>query len=99
MPTLSFHAPVAANQKIRAAARQRGVPVSRFLREAAEAATAGGPETGLGRELERLALEGMGLLVLQRVRARARTAKLDRLTPGQIQAEIKAARQERRAPA
>ncbi len=36
MPTLSFHAPETAAKKIRAAAKRRGVPVSRFLKEAAE---------------------------------------------------------------
>jgi hypothetical protein len=36
MPTLSFRAPELVSRKIRAAARRRGVPVSRFLKEAAE---------------------------------------------------------------
>jgi hypothetical protein len=35
MATLSFHAPAPEEKKIRAAARRRGVPVSRFLKEAA----------------------------------------------------------------
>lgn len=50
MRTLSFHAPVAASRKIRAAARRRGQPVSSFLREAAESAAtvdAGNPFGGL----------------------------------------------------
>ncbi len=36
MATLSFHAPPDVEKKIRRAARQKGIPVSRFLREAAE---------------------------------------------------------------
>lgn len=43
VPTLSFHAPELAVRKIRAAAKRRGVPVSRFIKEAAvkEATQAG----------------------------------------------------------
>jgi hypothetical protein len=99
MPTLSFHAPAAAGRKIRAAARQRRIPVSRFLREAAEAAAAGSPATGLGRELERLAIDGMALMALERTRARAKATGLDRLTDAAITAEIKAHRRERRGGA
>ncbi|HWZ95696.1 MAG TPA: ribbon-helix-helix protein, CopG family [Opitutaceae bacterium] len=36
MPTLSFHAPESVARKIRAAAKRRGIPVSRFIKEAAE---------------------------------------------------------------
>ena len=36
MPTLSFHAPEPVARKIRAAAKHRGIPVSRFIKEAAE---------------------------------------------------------------
>lgn len=36
MPTLSFHVPAPLANKIRAAARRRGIPVSRFLKEAAQ---------------------------------------------------------------
>jgi len=39
MPTLSFHAPAPLAKKIRAAARRRGVPVSRYLKEAAQTAS------------------------------------------------------------
>jgi hypothetical protein len=38
MPTLSFHAPAPVAKKIRAAARRRGIPVSRYLKEAAQTA-------------------------------------------------------------
>ena len=40
MATLSFHAPALTERKIRSAARKRGIPVSRFLRETAELAAA-----------------------------------------------------------
>ena len=36
MATLSFHAPPLVEKKIRHAAKRLGVPVSRFLKEAAE---------------------------------------------------------------
>ena len=36
VPTLSFHAPEKLARQVRAAARKRGQPVSRFLKEAAE---------------------------------------------------------------
>lgn len=36
MPTLSFHAPDKLARQVRAAARRRGMPVSRFLKLAAE---------------------------------------------------------------
>ncbi len=95
MPTLSFHAPPAIGRKIRAAARKRGVPVSRFLREASEQAADGAPVSGLGRELEKRALDSMAVVALARVRARAKTLGLDRLTPARITAEIKASRRAR----
>lgn len=99
MPTLSFHAPAAASRKIRAAARQRRIPVSRFLRAAAEAAATGSPISGLGRELERLAIDGMAVMALSRTQARAKSTGLDRLTDAEITAEIKAHRRERRGGA
>ncbi|MDD2764472.1 MAG: hypothetical protein PHE83_10910 [Opitutaceae bacterium] len=36
MPTFSIRVPEPVSRKIRAAARRRGMPVSRFLKEAAE---------------------------------------------------------------
>jgi hypothetical protein len=36
MTTLTFRAPDTVSRKIRAAARRRGVPVARFIKEAAE---------------------------------------------------------------
>jgi hypothetical protein len=96
MPTLSFHAPATIGRKIRAAARRRKVPVSRFLRDAAESAATLDTPSGLGRELERLAIDGLALASLERVRNRSATAGLARLTPAQIQAEIRAGRRARR---
>ena len=95
MATLSFHAPSATARRIRTAARKRGIPVSRFLRETAEHASAGEPVSGLGRELERLAIDGMALVSLDRIRARAASAGLDKLPPAQISSVIKAARRAR----
>jgi len=36
MPTVSFHAPSSVVKRIQAASKKQGVPVSRFLRAAAE---------------------------------------------------------------
>ena len=99
MPTLSFHAPPNASRKIRAAARKRGVPISRFLRDAAEAAVAGAPTSGLGRELERMAIDGLALVSLAGMRARAKETGADRMTRAQITTIIKASRHERHARA
>ena len=96
MATLSFHAPTATARKIRTAARKRGIPMSRFLRETAERAADGEPVSGLGRELEKLAIDSMAIVALERTRAKAKALGLDQMTPAEITAEIKAARRERR---
>jgi hypothetical protein len=38
MPTVSFHAPISVVKRIRVASKKQGVPVSKFLRAAAEQA-------------------------------------------------------------
>ena len=96
MATLSFRAPAVTARRIRTAARKRGIPVSRFLRETAELAADGEPVSGLGRELEKLAIDSMALVSLDRIRARAAATGADKMTPAQITAAIKAARRARR---
>lgn len=96
MATLSFHAPAATARKIRNAARTRGLPMSRYLRETIERAADGEPVSGLGRELEKLAIDSMAITSLAKTRARAKALGLDRMTPAQIIAEIKATRRARR---
>jgi hypothetical protein len=95
MATLSFHAPAGTARKIRAAARKRGIPISRFLRETAERAAEGEPMSGLGRELEKLAIDSMALVSLDRIRTRAAGTGSDKMTPTQITAVIKATRRAR----
>ncbi len=95
MPTLSFHAPAATERKIRSAARKRGIPVSRFLRETAELAANGTPLSGLGRELEKLAIDSLAIGALERIRTRAAETGLDKMTPAQITAVIKETRRAR----
>ena len=92
MATLSFHAPDAVERKIRAAARRRGVKVSRYLLSVSEQAAAGAPVSDLGRELEKLALDGMALAALARIRARVEAADDKQASPAKIRAAIKAAR-------
>lgn len=95
MPTLSFHAPAPVARAIRTAARKRGQKVSRFLLASAEAAAKAEPVSGLARELEKLAIDSMALTALHQSQARARELGLDRMTPAQIKAEIKASRRAR----
>ncbi len=95
MATLSFHAPTATARKLRAAARKRGLPMSRFLRETVERAAEGEPVGGLGRELEKLAIDSMALVSLDRIRTRAVATGLEKMTPAQITAVIKATRRAR----
>ena len=92
MATLSFHAPVTVDRKIRAAAKKQGMKVSRYLLNVAERAVEGEPVSGLGRELEKLALDGMALAAVGRIRTRAATTGADRMTTAQIRAAVKAAR-------
>ena len=99
MPTLSFHAPAPVARAIRSAARKRGQKVSRFLLTSAEAAAAAEPVSGLARELEKLAIDSMALTALRHSQTRARELGLDKMTPAQIRAEIKASRRERHARA
>ncbi len=99
MPTLSFHAPGPVARSIRAAAKKRGQKVSRFLLASAEAAAAAEPVSGLARELEKLAIDSMALTALHQSQARAKELGLDKMTPAQIRAEIKASRRERHVPA
>jgi hypothetical protein len=95
MATLSFHAPAGTARKIRAAARKRGIPVSRFLRETAEQAAAGEPVSALGRELEKRAIDSMGIVALDHIRARAAATGLDKMTPADISTVIGATRRAR----
>jgi hypothetical protein len=97
MATLSFHAPAATARKIRNAARKRGIPMSRFLRETVERAADGEPLSGLGRELEKLALDSMAIVSLERIRAKAAASGLDKMTPRRITTVIKTTRRARRA--
>jgi len=95
MATLSFHAPAATARKIRSAARKHGIPMSRFLRETVERAAVGDPVSGLGRELEKLAIDSMAVVSLERIRARATATGVDKMTAGQITAAVKATRRAR----
>ena len=95
MATLSFHAPAGTARKIRTAARKRGIPISRFLRETAERAADGDPVSGLGRELEKFAIDSMAVVSLERIRTRAAATGLDKTTPAQITAAIRSARRAR----
>ena len=94
--TTTIRLSAATKRRLARAARARGLSLSRYLVTSAERDAAGQPPaTGLGRELEKLAIDGMALLALARVRERAAATGLDKMTPAQITAEIKAARRAR----
>lgn len=97
MPTLSFHTPPAVAKNIRAAAKKQGMNVSRYLLTVAEQAASGAPSSGLGRELEKLAIDGMALAALGRIRERAASSGADAMSAAEVTAVVKAARAERRA--
>lgn len=95
MSTLSFHAPATTDRKIRAAAKKQGLKVSRYLLNVASQAAEGEATSGLGRELEKLAIDGMALAAAGRIRTRAAAAGADRMTPAKIKAIVKATRRDR----
>ena len=95
MATLSFHAPSATDRKIRNAAKRQNLKVSRYLLNVASQAVENEPVSGLGRELEKLAIDGMALAAVGRIRARAAAAGADRMSPAKITVAIKAARRSR----
>jgi hypothetical protein len=70
------------------AAKRRGMSLQKYLVDAGKRA-ATDPESNLGRELEKLAIDGMAQLALVRIRAR----QSDHWTDEQIAAEVKAGRQ------
>lgn len=95
MPTLSFHAPIATDRKIRNAAKRHKLKVSRYLLNVAERAAENEPVSGLGCELEKLAIDGMALAALGRIRARSVAAGADNMSPAKITAAIRAVRRAR----
>jgi hypothetical protein len=69
------------------AARKRGMSLQKYLVEAGRKAAAT-PASDLGRELERLAVDGMATLAAERIRAR----QIRQWTDAQVTAEVQAAR-------
>jgi hypothetical protein len=69
------------------AARQRGISLQKYLVDAGRKAAVA-PASDLGRELERLAVDGMARLAVERIRAR----QTHQWTDAQVAAEVQAAR-------
>ena len=69
------------------AARARGMSLQKYLVDAGRQAAAA-PASNLGRELERLAVDGMARIAVERIRAR----QTRRWTDAQVDAEVQAAR-------
>ncbi len=65
--------------------------MSRCLRETAERSAEGEPVSGLGREWEKLAIDGLAFAALARVRSRSTAMGLDKMTPRQIAAALTSA--------
>ena len=91
--TATVRMPKATKRRLAAAARQRGLTLSRFLITAGEQAATTLPTTGLGAELERLAIDAMAAVAVGRIRERQKHA----WSEAEIVAEVKAARRERRS--
>ena len=69
------------------AARARGMSLQKYLVDAGRKAAAT-PASDLGRELERLAVDGMARIAVERIRAR----QIRQWTDAQVTAEVQAAR-------
>ena len=89
----------AAKRRISRAASARGLSLSRYLVTAAEEAANAPPMSGLGRELEKMAVDAMGLAALNSIRARSRQLGLDRMSEREIDGIVKDARRQRHASA
>ena len=82
-------------KRLSKAARVRGMSLNRYLVTAAEEAAHQTPVSGLGRELERMAVDGMALVALDSIRTRAKATGRDRMTDSDIVDAVKRARRER----
>jgi hypothetical protein len=96
MPTLSFYAPAPAARAIRTAAKKRGLKVSQFLLASAKAAVTG---ESVSSHTRTLAIGNRALAALRDSQERARSLGLDKMTPTQIRAIIKASHKARRTQA
>jgi hypothetical protein len=84
-----------AKKRLSKAARVRGMSLSRYLVTAAEEAANQAPVSGLGRELEKMAVDGMALVALDSIRARAKATGRDQMPDADIVAAVKRARRDR----
>lgn len=91
--TATVRMPKATKRRLAAAARRRGLTLSRYLIAAGEQAATTPPSTGLGAELERLAIDAMAEIAVGRLRERQKRP----WSEAEIVAEVKAARRNRRA--
>jgi hypothetical protein len=84
-----------AKKRLSRAARVRGMSLNRYLVTTAEEAANQAPVSGLGRELERMAVDGMALVALDSIRARARASGRDKMSDTDIVAAVRRARRDR----
>lgn len=85
-----------SKRRLSRAAKARGLSLNRYFVTAAEEVAVTSPVSGLGRELEKMAIDGMALIALDSIRARAKAAKVARMSDDDIAAVVKRARRERR---
>ncbi len=76
----------------------RGLSLNRYLVTSAEEVANQTPVSGLGRELEKMAIDGMALLALDSIRTRAMANKRNRMSDKAIVEVVKRARRERAMP-
>jgi hypothetical protein len=73
----------------------RGLSLNRYLVTTAEEAANTTPMSGLGRELEKMAIDAMGLAALNSIRARSAKLGLDRMSEQEIIDIVEDTRQRR----
>jgi len=89
----------ASKRRLSRAARARGLSLNRYFVTTAEEAAVAPPMSGLGRELEKMAIDAMGLAALNSIRARSEKLGLDRMSDQEIIDIVKDTRRRRHAVA
>ena len=89
----------ATKRRLSRAARARGLSLNRYFITTAEEAADAPPMSGLGRELEKMAIDAMGLAALASMRAHAKRTGLDRMTDHEIIDIVNDTRRRRREAA
>jgi len=87
----------ATKRRLTRAARARGLSLNRYFVTTAEEAANATPMSGLGRELEKMAIDALGLAALSSIRERSERLGLDRMSEQEIIDIVKDTRRRRHA--